>query len=74
MNLKYKSLTFKINTTILESHMQKTLDTITGENKSAAIKAEHAVDISCKLNSNFALISLNFCEPFTGQIWISCLS
>ena len=40
MNLKYKSLTFKINTTILESHMQKTLDTITGENKSAAIKAE----------------------------------
>ena len=55
--------------------MQKTFDAIIGENQSAAIKIRtilptfstirDAIDISHKLNSNLALISLNFCEPFT---------
>ena len=40
INLDYKKLGYKIYTTILKNHMQKTLDAIIGENQSVAIKAE----------------------------------
>ena len=55
--------------------MQTTLDAIIGENQSAAIKKgtmlhtfstiRDVTDVSHKLNSNLAWISLNFREPFT---------
>ena len=65
--------------------MQTTLDAIIGlENQSASIKnratlhtfsnIRDVIDVSHKLNSNLALISFNFCEPFTKQIGISCPS
>ena len=38
INLEYKNLGYKIYTTILKNHMQTTLNAITGENQSAAIK------------------------------------
>ena len=61
--------------------MQKTLDAIIGENQSAAIKNRTTlhtfptnrdlIDVSHKLNSNLAWISLNFREPFAEYIGIS---
>ena len=73
INLDYKKLGYKIYTTILKNHMQKTLDAIIGENQSVATKnrtilhkfstIRDAIDVPYK--SNFALISLNFCELFT---------
>ena len=60
----------KIYTTILKNHMQKTLYAIVAENQSAFIKIRTTLhpffaipglyDISYKLKSNLALISLNF--------------
>ena len=38
INSDYKNLGYIIYTTILKNHMQATLDTIIGENQSAAIK------------------------------------
>ena len=64
----------KIYPTILKNHMQETLDAIIGENQSATIKTttilhifftiQDVIDVSYKLNSNLALISMNSCEPF----------
>ena len=61
----------KIFTTILKNYIQKTFDAIIGENQSNAIKnrtilhtfptIRDVIDVSCKLNSNFALIYLDFC-------------
>ena len=56
--------------------MQTTLDAIIGENQSAAIKNNNVmhifhhsafsiIDVSHKLNSNLAWISLSFRESFT---------
>ena len=38
INSNYTSLSYKIYTTIVENHMQKTLDTIIGEKQSVATK------------------------------------
>ena len=38
INLNYTNLGYKIYTTILKNHMQKTLDAIIGENQSVATK------------------------------------
>ena len=38
INLDYKNLAYKVYTTTLKNHMQKTLDAIIVENQSAAIK------------------------------------
>ena len=64
MNLDYKNLGYKIYTTILKNHMQKSLDAIIGENQSAAIKSrtilntfsniQDVTDVSHKLNGNAA--------------------
>ena len=64
MNLDYKNLGYKIYTTILKNHMQKTLDAIIGENQSAAIKNrtllhtfsifQDVTYVSHKLNGNVA--------------------
>ena len=61
--------------------MQTTLDAIIGENQSAAIKKgtklhtfstiRDVIDVSHKLNSNLAWISLDFREPFTEKIGLS---
>ena len=61
---------YKIFTTILKNYIQKTFDAIIGENQSNAIKnrtilhtfstIRDVIDVSCKLNSNFALIYLDF--------------
>ena len=60
---------------MLKNHMQKKLNAIIVENQSAAIKNRiklntfstnrDVIDISNKLNSNLALISLNVREFFT---------
>ena len=64
--------------------MQTTSRAIIGENQSAAIKnrtilhtfstIRDVIDVSHKLNSNLARISLNFREHFTESIRISCPS
>ena len=73
INLNYTNLGYKIYTTILKNHMQKTLDAIIGENQSVATKnrtilntfstIRDVTDVPYK--SNLALISLNFRELFT---------
>ena len=73
INSNYTNLGYKIYTTILKNHMQKILVAIIGENQSVATKnrailhkfstIRDAIDVPYK--SNFALISLNFCELFT---------
>ena len=73
INLNYTNLGYKIYTTILKNHMQKTLDAIIGENQSVATKnrtilhtfstIRDVIDVPYK--SNLALISLNFRERFT---------
>ena len=40
INSNYANLGYKIYTTILKNHMQKTLDTIIGENQSVATKKQ----------------------------------
>ena len=67
-------LGYKIYTTILKNHMQKTLGAIIGENQSAAINTRailltfstirDVIDVSYNLNSDLALICLNFHELF----------
>ena len=73
INLNYTNLGYKIYTTILKNHMQKTLDAIIGENQSVATKnrtllhtfstIRDVIDVPYK--SNVALISLNFRDIFT---------
>ena len=73
INLNYTNLGYKIYTTILKNHTQKTLDAIIGENQSVATKnrtllhtfstIRDVIDVPYK--SNLALISLNFRELFT---------
>ena len=73
INLNYTNLGYKIYTTILKNHMQKTLDAIIGENQSVATKnrtilhtfstIRDVIDVPYK--SNLALISLNFRDIFT---------
>ena len=73
INLNYTNLGYKIYTTILTNHMQKTLGPIICENQSVATKnrtilhtfttIRDAIDVP--YNSNLALISLNFCDIFT---------
>ena len=73
INLNYTNLGYKIYTTILKNHMQKTLDAIIGEKQSVATKnrtilntfstIRDVTDVPYK--SNLALISLNFRELFT---------
>ena len=65
INLDYKSFT-----TILKNYIQKTFDAIISENQSNTLKnrtilhtfstIRDVIDVSCKLNSNFALIYLDF--------------
>ena len=84
INLDYKNLDYKIYITTLANRMPKTLDAAIGENRSAVIKSRRilhtfstirdVIYVSNKLNSNIALISLNFREPFTKWIGISCHS
>ena len=45
INSDYKNLGYKIYTTILKNHMQATLDAITGENQSVAIKNNNITHI-----------------------------
>ena len=73
INWNYTNLGYKIYTTILKNHMQKTLDAIIGENQSVATKnrtilhtfstIRDVIDVPYKWN--LALISLNFRERFT---------
>ena len=73
INSNYTDLSYKIYTTILKNHMQKTLDAIIGEKQSVATKnrtilntfstIRDVTDVPYK--SNLALISLNFRELFT---------
>ena len=73
INSNYTNLGYKIYTTILKNHMQKTLDAIIGENQSVATKnrtllhtfstIRDVIDVPYK--SNLALISLNFRDIFT---------
>ena len=75
INLDYDNLGCKTYTTIFKNHVQKTLNAIIDENQSAAIKNRtilhtfssiwDVTDVTYKLKSNLALISFNFCEPFT---------
>ena len=68
INSNYTNLGYKIYTTILKNHMQKTLDAIIGENQSVATKnrtilhkfstIRDVIDVPYK--SNLALISLGF--------------
>ena len=73
INLNYTNLGYKIYTTVLKDHMQKTLDVIIGENQSVATRnrtilhkfstIRDVTDVPYK--SNHALISFNFRELFT---------
>ena len=58
INSGYKNLGYKIYTTIPKNHIQTTLDVITGEKQSAAIKNNNTTHIfyhsTCKLNSNLS--------------------
>ena len=45
INSDYKNLGYKIYTTILENHMQITLDAIIGKNQSAAVKNNNITNI-----------------------------
>ena len=73
INLNYTNLGYKIYTTILKNHMQKTLDAIIGENQSVATKNRTILhtfstirDVTDVLhNSNLGLISLIFRDIFT---------
>ena len=42
ISFDYKNLSYKIYSTILKNHMQKTLDVIFGENQSSAIIFPHS--------------------------------
>ena len=73
INSDHSKLGYKIYTTIFKKHMQTTLDSIIGvENQSAGVKSRAILhtfsiirDVSHKLNSNLARISLSFRGPFT---------
>ena len=76
INSNYTDLSYKIYTTILKNHMQKTLDAIIGENQPVATKNRTMLHtfstirdlIGVPYKSNLALISLTFRECFTEQI------
>ena len=73
INLNHINLGYKIYTTILKNHMQKSLDSIIGKNQSVGTKNKtifhtssairHVIDVLYK--STLPLISLNFREFFT---------
>ena len=70
INLNYTNLGYKIYTTILKNHMQKTLDAIIGENQSVVTKKRtilHTLSTIWDVIDvpYLALISLNFREEFT---------
>ena len=70
INLNYTNLGYKIYTTILKNHMQKTLDAIIGENQSVATKNRTILHTFSTIRDvidvpYLALISLNFPERFT---------
>ena len=73
INSNYTNLGYKIYTTILKNHMQKTLDAIIGENQPVATKNRTMLPtfstirdlIEVPYKSNLALISLTFHECFT---------
>ena len=73
INLNYTNLGYKIYTTILKNHMQKTLDAIIGENQLVATKNRTILHtfstirdvIHVPYKTNVALISLNFRDIFT---------
>ena len=73
INLNYTNLGYKIYTTILNNHMEKTLEAIIDEKQSVAAKnrtilhtfstIRDVIDVPYK--SNLALTSLSFCGLFT---------
>ena len=68
INLDYKGLGYKVYTTILKNLMQKTLNAITSENRTilhTVSTIRDVIDVSCKLGTNLALISLNVHKHFT---------
>ena len=69
VNLDYTNLGYKIYTTMLKNHIQKTTDAIFGENQSVATKNRtllHTFSTIPDVKLNLALIYLKFCELFTG--------
>ena len=74
VNLDYTNLGYKIYTTMLMNHIQKTTDAIFGENQSVATKNRTLLHtfstipdvIAVPYKLNLALIYLKFCELFTG--------
>ena len=70
INSNYTNLGYKIYTTILKNHMQKTLDAIIGENQSVVTKKRTILHTFSTIRDvidvpYLALISLNFREEFT---------
>ena len=68
INLDYKGLGYKVYATILKNHMQKTLNAITSENRTilhTVPTIPDVIDVSYKLSTNLALISLNVHKHFT---------
>ena len=72
----FLNLEYQIYTTIYKNRMQKTLDAIIGENKSAAIKKITILhtfsiirDLSNSLNKQLAVISLGFLKAFDKVNW-----
>ena len=70
INSNYTNLGYKIYTTILKNHMQKTLDAIIGENQSVATKNRTILQTFSTIRDvidvpYLALISFNFHERFT---------
>ena len=64
--------------------MKTNLDALISEHHSAAIKSRtilhkfstirDVTDVSHNLHSSLAWTSFNFCETFTGYVWILCPS
>ena len=69
-NSNYTNLGYKIYTTILKNHMQKTLDAVIGENQSVATKNRTILHTFSTIGDvldvpYLTVISLNFREHFT---------
>ena len=67
INLNYRILGYKIYTTILKNHMQKTLGAIIGAKNRTILHTFSTIRdvIDVPYESNLDLISLNFRELFT---------
>ena len=84
INLVYKTLGYKINTTILKNGVQKALDAIVVKTNQLLSKTEQyyilfftipdVIDATSKLNCNLDLKSLSFAEPFREYMGILCPS